>query len=150
MTKANEMIYCVKDSNGRFGGKLGIYSNNMETGRGDYKWDYYSTEIPQTVVVNGRESVELKIKKLRELNSLAKFDLIFEIVEFTHEQWEVMIDNCHKKYVALGVDPMMVSHYTSSIVMKDVQEKCVTKHRKMVNEIYKRYKNGSSVKKLVS
>jgi len=134
-----EMIYCVKDSNGRFGGKLGIYSNSMTKRNADWKWDYYSTEIP--LVVNlGREDVELKIQKLRELNSLAKYDLTFEIVEFTHEQWEDVIDNCHKKYVALGVDPMMVSHYTSSVEIKEIEKGCICKHRKAVRDIYRKYK----------
>ena len=134
-----EKIYCIKDSNGNFGGKLGIYSNSMTKPTGDWKWDYYSTEIP--LVVNlGREDVELKIQKLRELNSLAKYDLTFEIVEFTHEQWEDVIDNCHKKYVALGVDPMMVSHYTSSVEIKEIEKGCICKHRKAVRDIYRKYK----------
>ena len=77
-----EKVYCVKDSNGRFGGKLGIYSNSMTKRNSDWKWDYYSTEIPQIVVINGREAVELKIQKLEELNALAKYDLTFEIAEF--------------------------------------------------------------------
>jgi len=143
-----EMIYCVKDSNGRFGGKLGIYSNSMTKPTGDWKWDYYSTEIPMVVNL-GREDVELKIQKLRELNLLAKYDLIFEIVEFTHEQWEVMIDNCHKKYVVLGVDPMMVSHYISSIEIKDIEKGCIGKHRKAVRDIYRKYKTKEYIVQLV-
>jgi len=134
MTKA----YCIKDTDGNYGGKLNIFSNSMTKRNADWKWDYYSTEIPMVVNL-GREDVELKIKKLRELNLLAKFDLIFEIVEFTHEQWEVMIDNCHKKYVVLGVDPMMVSHYTSSIKMKDIEKGCICKHRKLVRDICRYY-----------
>lgn len=141
-----EKVYCVKDSNGRFGGKLGIYSNSMTKRNADWKWDYYSTEIPQTV--NG--NIELKIQKLEELNALAKYDLTWEIVEMTEDQWMVMIKDCQEKYMAMGKDRMMVSHYISSIVMKDIEKGCICKHRKMVNEIYKRYKKGSSVKKLVS
>ena len=143
-----EKIYCIKDSNGNFGGKLGIYSNSMTKPTGDWKWDYYSTEIP--LVVNlGREDVELKIQKLRELNSLAKYDLTFEIVEFTHEQWEDVIDNCHKKYVALGVDPMMVSHYTSSVEIKEIEKGCICKHRKAVRDIYRKYKTKEYIVQLV-
>ena len=135
-----ENLYCIKDSNNRFGGHINICSNSMVKRNADWKWDYYSTEIPMTVIINGKEDVELKIQKLRELNSLAKFDLTFEIAEFTYEQWEVMIDNCHKKYVALGVDPMMVSHYTSSIEIKEIEKGCICKHRKLVRDIYRHYK----------
>jgi len=135
-----EKVYCVKDSNGRFGAKLGIYSNSMTKRNSDWKWDYYSTEIPMTVIINGREDVELKIQKLRELNLLAKYDLTFEVVEFTHEQWEVMIDNYHKKYMALGKDHMSVQHYTSSVVIKDIEKGCICKHRKLVRDIYRKYK----------
>jgi len=135
-----EKIYCVRDSNGRFGSKLGIYSNSMTKRNTDWKWDYYSTEIPQTVVVNSRESVELKIQKLRELNLLAKYDLEWEVVELTHDQWEDMIRECNEKYVAMGVDPMMVSHYTSSIGMKEIEKGCIGKHRRAVRDIYRKYK----------
>ena len=144
-----EMIYCVKDNQGNFGGKLGIYSNSMTKPNSDWKWDYYSTEIPMTVIVNGKESVELKIQKLEELNALAKYDLTWEIVEFTHEQWEVMIDDCHKKYIALGVDRMMVSHYTSSIEMKDIEKGCIGAHRRAVRDIYRKYKTKEYIVQLV-
>jgi len=131
-----EKIYCIKDSNGRYGGKLGIFSNSMTKRNSDWKWDYYSTEVP--MVVNG--NLELKIQKLQELNSLAKYDLAWEIVELTEDQWHEMVENCHQKYMAMGKDRMIVSHYISSIVMKDIEKKCICKHRKMVDEIYKRYK----------
>jgi len=135
-----EKVYCIKDSNNRFGGKLGIFSNSMTQRNADWKWDYYSTEIPTSVIIDGKEAVELKIQKLQELNALAKFDLTFEIFEFTHEQWQDMIRYCQEKYVALGVDPMMVSHYTSSVVIKDVQNGCIGKHRRAVRDIYRKYK----------
>lgn len=135
-----ENVYCVKDSKGRFGSKLGIYSNSMTKRNADWKWDYYSTEIPEKVVVNGKESVELKIQKLRELNLLAKYDLDWEVVELTSEQWEDMIRECNEKYMALGVNRMMVSHYTSSIVIKDIENGCIGKHRRAVRDIYRKYK----------
>jgi len=135
-----EKVYCIKDTNGRFGGKLGIYSNSMTKRNADWKWDYYSTEIPQTVVIDGREDVELKIQKLRELNLLAKYDLDWEVVELTSEQWETMIRDCNEKYVALGIDPMMVSHYTSSIEIKEIEKGCICKHRRSVRDIYRKYK----------
>jgi len=144
-----EKVYCIKDSNGRFGGHINICSNSMTKPNSDWKWDYYSTEIPMTVIVNGKESVELKIQKLEELNALAKYDLTWEIVEFTHEQWEVMIDDCHKKYIALGVDRMMVSHYTSSIEMKDIEKGCIGAHRRAVRDIYRKYKTKEYIVQLV-
>ena len=110
-----EKVYCVKDSNGRFGAKLGIYSNSMTKRNSDWKWDYYSTEIPMSVIVNGKEDVVLKIQKLEELNLLAKYDLTWDLVELTESQWMEMIRDCQEKYVAMGIDHMMVSHYISSI-----------------------------------
>jgi len=145
-----EKVYCIKDTNGRFGGKLGIYSNSMIKRNADWKWDYYSTEIPQTVVINGKEDVELKIQKLRELNLLAKYDLEWEVVELTQTQWMDIIEDCNQKYMALGKDPMMVSHYTSSIEMKEIEKGCICKHRKAVREIYRRYKSGMLLKKQVA
>ena len=144
-----EKLYCIKDSNNRFGGHINICSNSMTKRNVDWKWDYYSTEIPMTAIINGREVVELKIQKLEELNALAKYDLTFEIAEFTHEQWEVMIDDCHKKYIALGVDRMMVSHYTSSIEMKDIEKGCIGAHRRAVRDIYRKYKTKEYIVQLV-
>ena len=135
-----EKFYCVKDNQGNYGGKLGIYSNSMTKRNSDWKWDYYSTEIPQIVVINGREAVELKIQKLQELNALAKYDLSWEVVDLTSEQWEDMIRECNQKYMAIGIDRMMVSHYISSIVMKDIEKGCICKHRKAVRDIYRKYK----------
>jgi len=134
-----EKVYCVKDNQGRFCGKLGIYSNSMTKRNADWKWDYYSTEIPQTVVINGRKAVELKIQKLRELNLLAGYHLDWEVVELTSEQWEDMIRDCQEKYVAMGIDPMMVSHYTSSIELKEIEKGCICKHRRVVRDIYRKY-----------
>ena len=149
MTKANQMIYCVMDSNGRFGGKLGIYSNSMTKRNADWKWDYYSTEIPMVVDL-GKQGAELKLQKLQELNSFAKYDLDWSIVELTEDQWMKSIEDCHQKYVAMGIDHMSVQHYTSSIVMKEIEKGCIGKHRKAVREIYKRYKSGTIIKKQVA
>jgi len=141
-----EKIYCIKDSNGNFGGKLGIYSNSMTKPTGDWKWDYYSTEIP--LVVNlGREDVELKIQKLRELNLLAKYDLEWEVVELTQTQWIDIIEDCHQKYMALGKDRMMVQHYISSIEIKEIEKGCICKHRKLVRDIYRHYKGDEYIAK---
>ena len=145
-----EKVYCIKDTNGRFGGKLGIYSNSMTKRNSDWKWDYYSTEIPMTVIINGKEDVKRKIQKLRELNLLAKYDLEWEVVELTQTQWMDIIEDCNQKYMALGKDPMMVSHYTSSIEMKEIEKGCICKHRKAVREIYRRYKSGMLLKKQVA
>ena len=142
-----EKVYCIKDTNGRFGGKLGIYSNSMTKRNADWKWDYYSTEIPMSVIINGKEDVELKIQRLRELNLLAKYDLTWEMVELTEEQWEDMIEDCHQKYMAMGKDRMMISHYISSVVIKDIEKGCIGKHRKLVRDIYRYYKRDKYIKK---
>jgi len=142
-----EKVYCIKDSNGRFGGKLGIYSNSMVKRNADWKWDYYSTEIPMSVIVNGKEDVELKIQKLEELNLLAKYDLDWELVELTSEQWEDMIRDCQEKYMALGKNRMLVQHYISSIEIKEIEKGCICKHRKLVRDIYRHYKGDKYIAK---
>jgi len=144
-----EKVYCIKDTNGRFGGKLGIYSNSMTKRNSDWKWDYYSTEIPMTVIINGKEDVKRKIQKLRELNLLAKYDLEWEVVELTQTQWMDIIEDCHQKYMAMGIDPMLVSHYTSSIVMKEIEKGCIGKHRRVVRDIYRKYKTKEYIVQLV-
>ena len=144
-----EKVYCIKDTNGRFGGKLGIYSNSMTKRNADWKWDYYSTEIPMTVIIDGKEDVELKIQKLRELNLLAKYDLEWEVVELTHTQWRDIIEDCHQKYMALGKDRMLVQHYISSIEMKDIEKGCIGKHRRVVRDIYSKDIGDEYIEKLV-
>ena len=144
-----EKVYCIKDTNGRFGGKLGIYSNSMTKRNADWKWDYYSTEIPMTVIIDGKEDVELKIQKLRELNLLAKYDLEWEVVELTQTQWMGIIEDCHQKYMALGKDRMLVQHYISSIEMKDIEKGCIGKHRRVVRDIYSKDIGDEYIEKLV-
>ena len=145
-----EKVYCIKDTNGRFGGKLGIYSNSMTKRNADWKWDYYSTEIPMTVIIDGKEDVELKIQKLRELNLLAKYDLEWEVVELTQTQWMDIIEDCHQKYVAMGIDPMLVQHYISSVEIKEIEKGCIGKHQRVVRDIYRKYKTKEYiVEKLV-
>jgi len=144
-----EKVYCIKDTNGRFGGKLGIYSNSMTKRNADWKWDYYSTEIPMTVIIDGKEDVELKIQKLRELNLLAKYDLEWEVVELTQTQWMDIIEDCHQKYMALGKDRMLVQHYISSIEMKDIEKGCIGKHRRVVRDIYSKDIGDEYIEKLV-
>jgi len=134
-----EKVYCIKDSNNRFGGHINICSNSMTKCNADWKWDYYSTEIPMTVIINGKEDVELKIQKLRELNLLAKYDLEWEVVELTQTQWMNIIEDCHQKYMALGKDRMLVQHYISSIEIKEIEKGCICKHRKLVRDIYRHY-----------
>ena len=135
-----EKLYCIKDSNNRLGGHINIYSNSMTKPTGDWKWDYYSTEIPMTVIINGKEDVELKIQKLRELNLLAKYDLEWEVVELTQTQWMNIIEDCHQKYIAMGKDRMMVQHYISSIEIKDIEKGCIVAYRRAVRDIYRKYK----------
>ena len=145
-----EKVYCIKDTNGRFGGKLGIYSNSMTKRNSDWKWDYYSTEIPMTVIINGKEDVKRKIQKLRELNLLAKYDLEWEVVELTQTQWMDIIEDCHQKYVAMGIDPMLVQHYISSVEIKEIEKGCIGKHQRVVRDIYRKYKTKEYiVEKLV-
>ena len=139
-----QKVYCIKDINGRFNGHINICSNSMTKRNADWKWDYYSNEVPMGVNL-GREDVELKIQKLRELNSLAKFDLTWEVVKMTDSQWDQMVGECHQKYMALGKDHMLVSHYISSIVMKDIEKGCIGAHRKLVRDIYRHYKGDEYI-----
>ena len=116
----------------------------------DWKWDYYSTEIPMTVIIDGKEDVDLKIQKLRELNLLAKYDLEWEVVELTQTQWMDIIEDCHQKYVAMGIDPMLVQHYISSVEIKEIEKGCIGKHQRVVRDIYRKYKTKEYiVEKLV-
>jgi len=82
-------IYCIKDTDGNYGGKLNIFSNNMKTGRGDYKWSYYSTYNPMSWFecdCDNCDEINLElqneISKLREINLLAKYDLDWMVEEF--------------------------------------------------------------------
>jgi len=141
-----EKIYCIKDINGRFNGHINICSNSMTKRNADWKWDYYSTEVPMIVNLR-KEDVELEIQKLRELNSLAKYDLEFEVVELTQTQWTDIIEDCHQKYMALGKDRILVQHYISSIEIKEIEKGCICKHRKLVRDIYRHYKGDEYIAK---
>ena len=77
--------YVIKDTNGNYGGHLNIFSNS-ETGRANYKWSYYSTPYPFSWFEYECDEINLElqneIRKLREINLLAGFDLDWMVEEF--------------------------------------------------------------------
>jgi len=134
MTKA----YVIKDSNGNYGGHLNIFSN-AETGRGDYKWSYYSTPYPFCWFEGecdncGKINLELQnvISELREINLLAGFDLEWMVEEFESREDVVEL-------FVRGRDSGFGSR-DSFVVVKDVKRGCVGRYRKGVKEIRKKYK----------
>jgi hypothetical protein len=103
----------------------------METGRRDYKWCYYSTYNPMTWYEGAKTNLETEILKLRELNSLAGFELDWEIVEF----------DSRESIMELFLKSKDLGHSNSSIITKDIAKGCIGKHRKMVRDIYRKYKD---------
>jgi len=135
MTKA----YCIKDTNNHFGGRLNICSNSL-SGRGDYKWDYYSTIFPKTWREGdcGRISLENEILKLREINLLAGYDLDWVVEEF--ENRDAVVESFVR-----GRD-LCLGRSGGSIVMKDIKKGCVGVSRKAVKDIRKKYKDIGKIK----
>jgi len=127
-----EKIYCIKDNQGFYEGHINIYSNSMTKRNSDWKWDYYSQKIPTSGSLI-KENCELKVMKLRELNSLAEYNLDWEIVEFTERE---LMDLRIKQI-----------EDNSSIEIRDIKKGYICKHRKMVRDIYKKYE--CLMKKLV-
>jgi hypothetical protein len=123
----SEKIYVIRDNQGRYNCSLNIYANS-DNGKSDFKWDYFSRTYPTTGNIF-RENVELNIMRLQELNELAGYDLTWEVVELTEEE---SLKLCMKSF-ELG-------HKNSSIEMKEIKKGCIGKHRKLVREIYKKYK----------
>ena len=137
MTKA----YVIKDTNNHYGGKLNIFSNNMKTGRGDYKWSYYSTFYPFSwfefeCECDNCDKINLElqneISKLREINLLAGYDLDWEVVEFESRE-DMMELFVRGKDLGFGSDD-------SSVVVKEIERGCVGSSRKMLRDIRDRYK----------
>ena len=139
-----EKIYCVKDNNGSYNGSINICSNSMIKRNADWKWDYYSQTYPMSVNL-GREDVERKIEKLRELNLLAEYEnLDWEVIEFTKQEWtDLITENC-KKHDELRRDRMLNWHYNSSIVIKEIKKGCIGAYRKAVRDIYRKYKSKNT------
>ena len=136
-------IYCIKDTDGNYGGKLNIFSNNMKTGRGDYKWSYYSTYNPMSWFecdCDNCDEINLElqneISKLREINLLAGYDLDWEVVEFESREDVVEL-------FVRGRDSGFGSSRDSFVVVKDVKRGCVGLYRRMMREIRKKYKGMS-------
>lgn len=138
MSKTNEMIYFIMDTDKRFGGKISICSNSM-TSKTDWKWDYFSQSYPKSGHMS-KYNAELNIQRLRELNTLAEYDLDWEVVELTSEQWMDIIRDNHQKMLDLGRNPMLDWHYNSSIEWKEIEKGKKCSHRKAVKDIYKKYK----------
>jgi hypothetical protein len=142
-----EKIYFIKDSEGRYNGRINIFANSDIKNNPDYKWDYYSQEYP-TSGDGSLKRIEMKLERLMELNSIAGYDLNFEIVELTQDAWIELISEGHKKYEELGRNRMLFDYYSSSIVMKDIVKGCIVKHRKMVDDIYRKHKKAKSLRKV--
>jgi len=139
MTKA----YCIKDSNNHYGGRINIFSN-AETGRGDYKWSYYSTFYPFSWFEGECDNcdeinleLQNEISKLREINLLAGFDLDWMVEEF--ESREDVVESFVRGR-DLGYDSR-----DSFVVVKDIKKGCVGSSRKMVREIRNKYKEMSVI-----
>lgn len=133
----NIYCYCIKDTNGSYGGKLNIYSNNMDTGRGDYKWYYYSTTYPMTWFEEENEDIKInlenEISKLRELNLLAGFDLDWTVEVFDNRDAIMKLSLKSKDLGFRG---------SSSVIIKDIEKGCIGKHRKAVRDIYRKKYNA--------
>jgi len=134
MTKA----YVIKDTNGNYGGKLNIFSNSI-TGRGDYKWSYYSTFYPFSWFecdCDNCDEINLdlqnEISKLREINLLAGYDLNWMVEEF--ESREDVVESFVR-----GRDLGFGSR-DSSVAVKDIKRGCSCSSRKMLREIRNKYK----------
>lgn len=136
-----ENIYCIKDSNGSFEGRIYISTFSEEKGNPDWKWDYVTDKYPQSGNLT-RENVLFKIEKLRELNLLAEFGngLDWEIVEFTDQEWTDLIGIQLKKNDESGRDWTLNRSYNTSVESKDVKRGCIGKTRKLVKDIFKKYK----------
>jgi len=133
--------YVIKDTDGNYGGHLNIFSN-AETGRGDYKWSYYSTYNPMSWFECecdncGKINLELQnvISELREINLLAGFDLEWMVEEF--ESREDMIESFVR-----GRD-LGCGGNDSSVVVKDIKKGCIGLHRRMIREIRNKHKEMS-------
>ena len=121
----------------------------MVKSTGDWAWDYFSQTYPMSGSLI-KENCELKVMRLRELNEIAGFDLDWEVVEFTETEYRDLSKEQHQKDEKLGRNPLLYYHYNSSVQMKKIKKGCICKHRKAVQEIYKKYKNGMLVKKQVA
>jgi len=129
--------YCIKDTEGNYGGKLNIFSN-AENGRGDYKWSYYSTYNPMSWFecdCDNCDEINLElqneINKLREINLLAEFDLDWEVVEFDSRE-DAVESFVRGRDLGCGRD--------SFVVVKDIKKGCVGSSRKMLRDIRNKYK----------
>lgn len=141
-----EKIFCVKDSNGRFEGSISIYSTSLVK-TGDWEWAYSSHTYPMSGSLI-KENAELKVMKLRELNSLVGYELNWEVVEITEDEYSELQKLQNQKDIEMGISRFLSYHYNSSVEWNKVKKGCVGKNRKAVKDIYKKYK--SLMKKMVA
>lgn len=126
-----EKCYVIKDSNGQFGGSISIYVDLKE-------WCYTSEKCPIWVSTI-KENVQNKVNKLNELNTLAEFpNLSWEVMEITEKQHLDMRQQLHEEHK--DCHPSIIDYYNMSVELKSVEKGTLTKSRKLVNEIYKKYK----------
>lgn len=124
-----EKVYIIKDSEGRYNGGLNICANSWN-GRGNYKWDYFSQTYPNRGNAI-KENTELDLKRLQELNELAEYELTWEVVELI---WEEIFE---LKEIQRLKNPSSSNMKTQQ---KEIKKGHIGKHRKLVREIYKKYK----------
>jgi len=137
--------YVIKDTNGNYGGKLNIFSNNMKTGRGDYKWYYYSTLYPMSWFecdCDNCDEINLElqneISKLREINLLVGFYLDWMVVEFESRE-DVVESFVRGRDLGYGSDD-------SFVVVKGIERGCVGSSRRTLRDIRKKYKEMGKCK----
>ena len=113
--------------------------SNAETARGDYKWSYYSTSYPFSwyeVDCDNCDEINLElqneIRKLREINLLAGFDLDWMVEEFESRE-DVVESFVRGRDLGYGSSD-------SFVVIKSIKKGCVGSSRKMLREIRDRYK----------
>ena len=132
-----EKIFCVKDSNERFGGSIRITCG--ETANSKCEWVHISEKIPMLGYFT-KEGAELETEKLKELDLLAGFDLTWEVVEMTRDENANTIAEQVKENEKLGISRLLFQHYNYLIEFKPMKNGCIGKHRILVKEIYKKYK----------
>lgn len=132
-------LYCIRDSKGRYNGHLNINSNSMVKRNSDWKWEYISLTYPMSGNLI-RENVELKIMRLRELNSLAEYPLDWEVIDFTEQELLGIYKENIQKDKELGRSCLLSYHYNTNVETKEIKKDCIGQYRKLVDEIYKKYK----------
>lgn len=132
-----DKIYCVKDTNNCFEGNINIYSDSDTKAQ----WYYHSQEVPMSGNLR-RDGAEKKLEKLKEINSLSGFNLEWEIVEFTENEWSDIRIAQVESYNALGRNPLLYWHWNSKVEYRDISRGFVGKSRIAFKDICRRYSDN--------